>query len=72
MKNRKALVIAFVFTLIVVIPILYTFYFWIPQQERSDFENYYLGIMENLNAEENKTMVRNWFERDYMFGELIE
>ena len=72
MENRKALVIAFVFILILVIPILFTFYFWIPQQERSDFENYYLGIMENLNAEENKTMVRNWFERDYMFGELIE
>jgi hypothetical protein len=28
--------------------------------------------MKNLNAEENKTIVRNWFERDYTFTELLE
>ena len=72
MENRKALVIAAVFISIVVIPIAFTFYVWIHQQQSSIFENYYLDIIKNLNAEENKTKVRNWFERDYNYTELLE
>lgn len=53
------------------LPFFYYFYFLIPQQQSSNFENYYLGIMKNLNADENKTSVKNWFERNYTFTELI-
>lgn len=78
MDKRKALVIAVV-CIVFVGSVAYFFYVWSsqqkpwsPQQELAHFENYYSGLMKNLNAEENITIVRSWFERDYNYTELCQ
>jgi len=72
MDNRKTLVLIVACILIVGGPLVYYFYVWIPQQVGAQFENYYLNIMKNLSAEENITIVRSWFERDYNYTELCQ
>lgn len=78
MGNRKALVIV-VACIVFVGLAAYLFDVWSsqqkpwsPQQERAHFENCYSDIMKNLNAEENITIVRSWFERDYNYTELCQ
>lgn len=68
-KLRLFLVVILIF--VVVVSFAYCF-LWLPQQERTSFENRYLNIMEKLNSTETKTVLRSKFDKDYNFTELYE
>jgi hypothetical protein len=73
MNKRMVLFVSIIsIILIFTSSLVYYFHFLIPQQQQDDLENYYLGIMKSLNTEENKIIVRNWFDKDYMVPDLIQ
>jgi len=47
-------------------------FIWIPLQVRSEFENFWFGVMKNLNSPETKANVTSWFDRDYSFTEIYD
>jgi len=51
---------------------LYIFHAQTITQGRTAFENYYLGIMKNLNDTKTKIVLRSKFDRHYNFTDLIE
>ena len=72
-KNSKLLVsLVIILIFVVAVPVVYIWFIWLPQQERTAFENHYLDIMKNVNSTESKTEVISWFEREYNFIEIYE
>lgn len=72
MKTNKLLLGTVVFLIFVVVISGYIWFMWLPQLERTAFENHYLNIAKKLNGNESKTEVMSWFERNYNFTELYE
>ena len=62
-KSIRKLVIALIFVVVIMGAIFYCS--WI------DFQNYYLGVMKDLNSPETKAFIRNKINGTYNFVELL-
>ena len=71
-KGKLLLGLIGIIIVVVGIVVVYDNFKLPPPTQSSELENYYLTIMKTLNAEENKTKIRNLFERDYNYTELLE